>query len=338
MCSIRPLVLGLLLAACASGPAAPPPLTAVTDGARVVGYGQGPSPSEARNRAALDIATQLEAELSARDTVIERVAVRDGVASSALDATSAVAVTARFTHPDWIDVLSLQPVRGGYAAVSALDRRRAAAALLQTREEAALRLEALLGGPRDETQADGAPRDEAQAAATTASRLALGPEAQALRDAIVEATATLGAVTRRPAPLPAVVLRHDAARAAEAAQSPGRALGLCLSGGLPDLDPHATLAAAVGTRTARVGPCGEAGWRLRADVALSPRQDARLPEAWFCDASVGGTLQDPAGQTRWATAPLGGRATKSVGRSARDACQEALRKAAGAFGDALALP
>jgi hypothetical protein len=313
----RALALGLLLAGCASGPAAPPPVAAVTDGARIIGYGQGRTPAEARNRAALDVGAQLRVELRSVDRVEERVRVRGGEAATALDAASTLSVTARFDRPEWLEVLSLRPVSGGYDAVAALDRRRAAAGLRASLDAADARLTAALDA--DPGAAD-------------------GDDLATLGEAIAADLALLGAVTGRPQTPPASLARLAAWRSARAREAPRRAVGLCLAGGLPEVDARAAVEAALLRQTTRVGACPEAGWRLELTVSLAPRQDPQLPEVWFCDATLDGALRDPAGQTASAVAARGGRATKSAGRTAADACREALAKAATELGESFTLP
>ena len=157
-------------------------------------------------------------------------------------------------------------------------------------------------------------------------------------EAIAADLALLGAVTGRPQTPPGSLARLAAWRSARAREAPRRAVGLCVTGGLPEVDARAALEAALLRQTARVGACAEAGWRLELTVSLAPRQDPQLPEVWFCDATLDGALRDPAGQTAAAVAARGGRATKSAGRTAADACREAIAKAATELGEGLTLP
>ncbi len=313
----RALGLALLLGGCASGPDAPPPVAAVTDGARVIGYGHGRTPAEARNRAALDVGAQLRVALRSVDVVEERVRVRGDDAVTALDAASTLSVTARFDRPEWLEVLSLRPVSGGYDAVAALDRRRAAAGLRASLDAADAQLTAAL---------------DADPGASDADAL------EGLGDALAADLALLGAVTGRPQTPPASLARLATWRLARAREAPRRAVGLCLAGGLPEVDARAAVEAALLRQTRRVGACPEAGWRLDVAVSLAPRQDPQLPEVWFCDATFDGALRDPAGQTAAALSATGGRATKSAGRTAAEACREAVAKAATQLGESFTLP
>lgn len=304
----------LAVLGCASGTRETRPAVPHTDAIRIIGVGAGNSADEARTRAVTDIGGQLRSTLESLTLASESASSRNGVVTSESIQRNTVQMSIRFEHPEWVEVLRLEAIPGGYEAVCAVDRARAARAL-----EPRLRVdEAALSGQMELARKDGAALDVVQA--------------RAARERLVEGILLLASLRQAPVSWPAAVAGFDDWERTQRLQSPDVGIALCVTGDVPagsGIDLEAALRAGLASRTQRVAACqeGTTGWTLKVQAAVSPRQDAQLPDVTFCTATLGGTLLDPGSRSTWAGTDLGGRATKSSGRDARSACSAALSHA-----------
>ncbi|AKU91006.1 hypothetical protein [Vulgatibacter incomptus] len=314
------VVFGLVAACVGSPPALPKSLKSLApEWSRVlVGVGEAESFEDARRQAVVSIASQLRADVVARDHVVAQASreERTGVTEGFERIVQEIRVDTRFDHPDWIETTEVTERGSRVRVVCTLDRLRAASRLDAEIEEDLMELR---------TELD---RSRSQAAVVPLSRSV--ERMRASRKSLVEKLALLATLRRLPAERP----RELAALAAEEVRLEAlRAqtiLRICLepvggsARGAERLS--ASFGASLASRGLRVDACSgdaDAGHRLQGRLqtrVFELSQPGGFP--YFCTTHLVFQLIDPGtGEVE-----LGGveQGRKAGGHSPREACHASM--------------